>query len=49
MTTYAIPVQAYTPAAKTLHYQFLLCANIGGALFHHFIRKDRVLQRMING
>lgn len=28
---------------------FLLCAHIGGALFHYFIRKDRVLQRMING
>ncbi len=28
---------------------FLLCAHIGGALFHYFIRKDRVLQRMIGG
>jgi len=28
---------------------FLLCAHIGGALFHYFIRRDRVLQRMING
>lgn len=26
----------------------LLCAHIGGALFHYFIRKDGVLQRMIN-
>ena len=25
------------------------CAHIGGALFHYFIRKDRVLHRMING
>jgi cytochrome b561 len=28
---------------------FLLCAHIGAALFHHFIRKDRVLIRMITG
>lgn len=27
----------------------LLCAHIGGALHHHFIRKDRVLMRMITG
>lgn len=27
----------------------LLCAHIGGALFHHFIRKDRVLMRMVSG
>jgi cytochrome b561 len=27
----------------------LLGAHIGGALFHHFIRKDRVLLRMIRG
>jgi cytochrome b561 len=27
----------------------LLTAHIGGALFHHFIRKDRVLLRMIHG
>jgi len=27
----------------------LLCAHIGGALFHYFIRKDRVLHRMIRG
>ena len=27
----------------------LLCAHIAGALFHYFIRKDGVLQRMING
>ena len=25
----------------------LLCAHIGAALFHHFIRKDDVLQRMV--
>jgi cytochrome b561 len=28
---------------------FLVCAHIGAALFHHFIRKDRVLMRMITG
>ena len=27
----------------------LLCAHIGGALFHYFIRKDAVLQRMLRG
>jgi cytochrome b561 len=27
----------------------LLCAHIGGALYHHFIRKDRVLMRMVSG
>jgi cytochrome b561 len=27
----------------------LVCAHIGGALFHHFIRKDRVLLRMVTG
>jgi cytochrome b561 len=27
----------------------LLCAHIGAALFHHFVRKDRVLIRMISG
>jgi cytochrome b561 len=27
----------------------LLCAHIGGALFHHFIQRDRVLMRMISG
>jgi cytochrome b561 len=27
----------------------LLCAPIGAALFHHFVRKDRVLMRMIGG
>jgi cytochrome b561 len=27
----------------------LICAHIGGALFHHFIRKDRVLMRMVSG
>lgn len=27
----------------------LLCAHVGGALFHHFVRKDRVLMRMITG
>jgi cytochrome b561 len=27
----------------------LLCAHIGGALFHYFIRRDGVLQRMVTG
>lgn len=27
----------------------LLCAHIAGALFHHFVRKDRVLMRMVSG
>jgi len=27
----------------------LLCAHIGAALFHHFVRKDRVLMRMVTG
>jgi cytochrome b561 len=27
----------------------LLCAHIGGALFHHFVRKDSVLLRMTGG
>jgi cytochrome b561 len=27
----------------------LLAAHIGAALFHHFIRKDRVLMRMVSG
>jgi cytochrome b561 len=27
----------------------LVCMHIGAALFHHFIRKDRVLMRMISG
>lgn len=27
----------------------MICAHIGGALFHHFIRKDRVLMRMVSG
>jgi cytochrome b561 len=27
----------------------LLAMHIGGALYHHFIRKDRVLMRMISG
>ncbi len=27
----------------------LLCAHIGAALYHHFIRKDGVLMRMISG
>ena len=27
----------------------LLAAHIGAALFHHFVRKDEVLDRMIRG
>lgn len=27
----------------------LLCAHVAGALFHHFVRKDRVLMRMVSG
>jgi cytochrome b561 len=27
----------------------LICAHIAGALYHHFIRKDRVLVRMVSG
>jgi cytochrome b561 len=27
----------------------LLCGHIGAALFHHFIRRDRVLMRMVSG
>jgi cytochrome b561 len=27
----------------------MICAHIGGALFHHFIRRDRVLMRMVSG
>jgi len=27
----------------------LLCAHIAGALFHHFVRRDRVLLRMVTG
>jgi cytochrome b561 len=27
----------------------MVLAHIGAALFHHFIRKDRVLMRMIGG
>ena len=27
----------------------LVCAHVGAALFHHFIRKDRILMRMVSG
>lgn len=27
----------------------MLCAHIGAALFHHFVRRDRVLMRMVSG
>jgi cytochrome b561 len=28
---------------------FLLVGHIGAALHHHFVRKDRVLMRMVSG
>jgi len=27
----------------------LIAASIGAALYHHFVRKDRILMRMISG
>ena len=27
----------------------MICAHIAGALFHHFILRDRVLMRMVSG
>jgi cytochrome b561 len=27
----------------------LVCAHAGAALYHHFVRRDRVLMRMISG
>ena len=27
----------------------MICAHIAGALYHHFVRKDRVLMRMVSG
>lgn len=27
----------------------VLCAHIGAALYHHFVRRDRVLMRMVSG
>lgn len=27
----------------------LVCAHVGAALFHHFVRRDRVLMRMVSG
>jgi cytochrome b561 len=50
--------QAYTLTARVLHWiiaatgiaiALLLCAHIGAALYHHFIRKDGVLMRMVSG
>ena len=35
--------------AALIAIALLLCAHIGAALFHHFVRKDRVLMRMISG
>jgi cytochrome b561 len=28
---------------------FLVAIHIGAALYHHYVRKDRVLMRMISG
>ena len=45
--------QAFSGQMFAVHRVFgiiitlLLCAHIGGALFHHFIRKDEVLLRMV--
>ena len=47
--------QAFSERVFALHrwiglaIAFLLCAHIGAALFHHFVRKDRVLLRMVSG
>ena len=27
----------------------LICAHVGAALYHHFVRRDRVLMRMLSG
>ena len=27
----------------------LVCAHVGAALYHHFVRRDRVLMRMVSG
>lgn len=27
----------------------VICAHVGAALFHHFVRRDRVLTRMVSG
>ena len=36
----------YMLTARVLHW---CSAHIGAALFHHFVRKDRVLMRMVSG
>jgi cytochrome b561 len=36
-------------AALGIALALVICAHVGGALFHHFIRKDRVLMRMLTG
>jgi cytochrome b561 len=36
-------------AALGIALAVVICAHVGGALFHHFIRKDRVLMRMLSG
>lgn len=47
--------RAFSEALFTVHMYigwalcWLLAMHIGGALFHHFIRKDRVLMRMVTG
>ena len=45
--------ETLAPLFSTLHFWMalalgaLLCAHVGGALFHHLIRKDDTLKRMI--
>jgi cytochrome b561 len=47
--------QSFSERAFALHRWIgiaiaaLVCAHIAAALFHHFIRKDRVLMRMVTG
>jgi cytochrome b561 len=36
-------------AALGIALAVVICAHVGGALFHHLIRKDRVLMRMLSG
>ncbi len=47
--------QGFSERAFALHrwigiaLALLICLHIAGALYHHFIRKDRVLMRMVGG
>ena len=47
--------RAFSEALFTTHMYigwalcWLLAMHIGGALYHHFIRKDRILMRMVTG